>query len=88
MKKSTPGTTAIEDGTAMTERVVAAGEGGPHAPDAATGPAAAGGRGNRLLWIVAGAFALLLAAWAAFLVIAGRHPVAPVPIAAPGSGTR
>ncbi len=49
-------------------------------------PAVARGSGNRLLWMVGGVFALLLAAWTAFIIIAGRHPVAPVPIAAPGGG--
>ncbi len=49
---------------------------------------AARGSGNRLLWIVAGVFALLLIAWTTLIVIACRHPVEPVPIAAPGGGGR
>lgn len=40
--------------------------------------------GDRLLWLAAGAFALFLAAWTAFFVIARRHPVESVPLATEG----
>jgi hypothetical protein len=52
-------------------------------------PGAAGGRSdNRLLWIAGAFFAVLLAGWAVFFVVAWRHPVATVPLAAPGGSTR
>ncbi len=35
---------------------------------------------DRLLWWVAGAFALLITAWATFFVIASRQHVAEVPL--------
>jgi hypothetical protein len=37
-------------------------------------------RGNRLLWWVTAAFAVQLAAWAAWFALAARHPVADVPL--------
>ena len=42
--------------------------------------------GDRLLWVVAGAFLLLVAAWAAVFVIAHHHPVEPVPLVTGGGG--
>ncbi|MFA5058980.1 MAG: hypothetical protein WC485_12765 [Opitutaceae bacterium] len=36
--------------------------------------------GNPLLWIAAGVFAVMLAAWTALFIVAHRHPVAPVPL--------
>ena len=45
-------------------------------------------RGNGLLWIVAAAFAVLLTAWITFIVLACRHPAAPVSITTQGGGTR
>ncbi|MDD2764381.1 MAG: hypothetical protein PHE83_10445 [Opitutaceae bacterium] len=54
----------------------------------AGGPAPAPGRsGNQLLWIAAGVFVVLLAAWTVLFIIAHRHPVAPVPLTA-GGGAR
>lgn len=46
------------------------------------------GSGNLLLWIVGAFFAVLLAGWTVFFVVAWRHPVASVPLTAPGGGTR
>jgi hypothetical protein len=43
-------------------------------------------RGNALLWLAGGAFAVLLGAWTLLALIAWRHPVAPVPVVAPGKG--
>lgn len=42
--------------------------------------------GDRLLWLAAGAFAVLLAAWTVFFVIARNHPVASVPLTTEGGG--
>ena len=39
---------------------------------------APGESGNQLLWIVAGVYAIVLAAWTVLFTIAHRHPVAPV----------
>ena len=36
--------------------------------------------GNRLLWLAAGASAVIVAAWTAFFFIAHRHPVGTVPM--------
>ena len=36
--------------------------------------------GNRLLWLAAGAFTVMIAAWTAFFFIAHRHPVGTVPM--------
>ena len=48
-------------------------------------PAGAGDRrGNRLLLMVAGAFALLLAGWGTFIFLAHRHPVQNVPVVTRG----
>jgi len=43
-----------------------------------------GSRGNELLWLVAGVFAALLAAWAALVVISHHHPVQEVPVVTRG----
>ncbi len=46
----------------------------------------AAAKGNRLLWVVGAAFAVLLAGWATFLMLAARHPVQSVPVVTqPGS---
>lgn len=44
----------------------------------------AGRGGNRLLWLAAGAFAVMIAAWTAFFFIAHRHPVETVPVVTDG----
>jgi len=41
-------------------------------------PEGASSQGNQLLWIVAGVYAIVLAAWTVLFTIAHRHPVAPV----------
>lgn len=41
-------------------------------------------RGNRLLWLAAGAFAVLIAGWVTFIILAHRHPVKSVPVPARG----
>ena len=54
-----------------------------------TGPGTPEGRrSNGLLWVVAGGFAVLLAAWIACVVIACRHPVVPLSFATQGGAGR
>ncbi len=78
-----PDTTITEGGAGRAGRHVAPDESASRSPRAPAKPAAAArGTGDRLLWIVAGAFALLLNAWSVFIVIACSHPVVPVPTAA------
>jgi hypothetical protein len=40
--------------------------------------------GNRLLWLAAGAFAAMMAAWTVFFFVAHRHPVETVPVVTDG----
>ena len=58
---------------------------GPGTP--AAGPPLRSG-GNALLWIVAGVFLIVLAAWGTLIAIACRHPVTPVTIHTSGGATR
>jgi len=51
-----------------------------------TGTEATARRGTALLWLAAGAFAVLLGAWTVLIIIAHRHPVPTVPVAAPAGG--
>jgi len=48
--------------------------------------AAAARSGNPLLWIVGAFFAVLIAGWAVLFFAVSRHPVATVPLTAPGKG--
>lgn len=57
---------------------------GAEANAAAPGAEDAARPGNRLLWLAAGAFAVMIAAWAAFFFIAHRHPVETVPVVTDG----
>lgn len=36
--------------------------------------------GNKLLWLAAGAFAVMIAAWAVFLVMASKNKIEEVPL--------
>lgn len=60
-------------------------EGSRGCPALPNQPAEDPGRGgNRLLWLAAGAFLVMIAAWTAFFLIAHRHPVETVPVVTDG----
>ena len=40
--------------------------------------------GNRLLWLAAGAFVVMILAWTVFFYVAHRHPVETVPVGTNG----